>query len=181
MMDHQLLTTRCARAAFTLVELMIVVILMGIISASVIPAIGSVQGMREGAARDELGRMLEVTKARAIASGVPSGLQIDLNESSLTIVHLSDAGAVEELTDPLTLETRSVVLPSVYTGVTLDGFTNGDGAGGSGTIWFNYEATPHTRTSGGAMEATNSSNATIELSSGQQVIVHAYSGVVEMP
>lgn len=180
-MDRHLPTTRPVRAAFTLVELMIVVVLMGIVAASVIPAIGSVQGMREGAARDEIGRMLEVTKARAIASGAPCGLQIDLNESSLTIVRLSEAGSIEDLTDPLTLQTRSVVLPSVYSGVTLEAFANGDGVIGSGTIWFNYEATPHTRTSGGAMEATNSSDAMIELSSGQQVIVHAYSGVVEMP
>ncbi|MFG0314097.1 MAG: Tfp pilus assembly protein FimT/FimU [Phycisphaerales bacterium] len=174
-------TSRPVRAAFTLVELMIVVVLMGIIAVSVIPAIGSVQGMREGAARDEVGRMLEVAKARAIASGVPCGLEIDLNESSLTIVRLSDAGSIEDLSDPLTMRARSVVLPSVFSGVTLSGLTNGDGVGGSGIIWFNYEATPHTRTSGGALEATNSSNATIELSSGQQVVVHAYTGVVELP
>ena len=180
-MDRHMRTSRPVRAAFTLVELMIVVVLMGIIAVSVIPAIGSVQGMREGAARDEVGRMLEVAKARAIASGVPCGLEIDLNESSLTIVRLSDAGSIEDLSDPLTMRARSVVLPSVFSGVTLSGLTNGDGVGGSGTIWFNYEATPHTRTSGGALEATNSSNATIELSSGQQVVVHAYTGVVELP
>lgn len=160
---------------------MIVVLLMGIVAASVIPAMSNVQAMREGAARDDVARLLEMIKARAMATGVPTGLHVDLGDSSLAVVRLSDAGAIETLVDPLTLRDRTIVLPSQYSGVTVSQMTNGDGVQGSGTVWFDYESAPHTRMNDGGFEAMNSEAVIITLSSGNQVIVHAHSGVVETP
>lgn len=170
-----------SRGAFTLVELMVVVLLMGIVAVTAIPAMGNVRTMREGAARDDVARLLEVIKARALATGSPCGLQVNVSDSTLTIVQLDDSGDIESVTDPLTSNARTLDLPSTYQDVTIESVVNGDGATGSGVIWFDYEANPHTRSSAGVFESINTEPATIELSSGQVVLVHPYTGVVELP
>lgn len=169
------------RHAFSLVELLVVVMLMGILAAAVAPAMSSIQLMRSGAARDDAVRLLELARARALATGMPTGLAVDLSDSSLSLVTLTDHGAVEGVIDPLTEQGHSVVIPAVYGGVTLASMTNGDGVSGSGVIWFNYEAVPQTRASDGALVASNSDDATIRLSSSESIVVHAYSGFVEAP
>lgn len=174
------LTTSRTRSGFTLIELMMVVVIMGIISTTVLPAMGNVRAMREGAARDDLMRFIEVTKGRAVASGMPHGLQINLSDSSLTIVRITDAGTVEVEPDPLTNRDRAINLSSLYSGVTLTDMINGNGAGGSGTIWFDYESNPHTRSSSGVFLSLNSSIVTVAVSSGEFVVVHPYSGVLEV-
>ncbi len=170
-----------SRRAFTLVELMIVVVLMSIIAVSVLPAMQNLRTMREGAARDDIARMLEVTKARAMATGRPTGLRVSLADSTLTLVELGAGDRLSDVIDPLTQSVRSLVVPSTYPDVTLSSMTNGDGVSGPGTIWFDYEATPHTRTPNGIFNAYNNQFAQIELSSGQLVRVCPHTGVVELP
>ncbi len=166
---------------FTLVELMMVVVIMGIIAVSVIPAMGNVRDMRAGAARDDVARMLEITKGNALASGEPVGLRIDVERSELTMIHLSVAGTITPMTDPLTGQDRMVNITQTYSDVSLSGIINGDGSSGSGMIWFDYESTPHTRNPSGDFTAINDEPAVITLSSGSTVIVHAHSGLVEKP
>jgi prepilin-type N-terminal cleavage/methylation domain-containing protein len=165
--------------AFTLVELMVVVLLMSIVAVSVIPVIGNVQLMRNGAARDDAMRLLELAKARALATGLPNGVSVDLADSSLTLLQITDAGQVETVVDPLTYQSRSIVLPAAYSGVSVESMVNGDGARGSGVIWFDFEANPHTRESNGEFTELNDEPAQIVLSSQEAVVVHAYSGLVE--
>jgi len=168
------------RSGFTLVELLVVVVLMGIISVSVIPAMSNIRSMREGAARDDLMRMIEVTKGRAVASGVPHGMRIDLSDSSLTIIEIDDLGEVQVEFDPLTGGDRTINLAAVYPGVNIASMINGDGAGGSGTIWFDYESSPHTRDGTGSFTSLNTQAASVTLSSGERVVVHPHSGTLEV-
>jgi len=174
-------TGNLGRSGFTLVELMLVVVLMSIVAASVIPALGNVQAMREGAARDDIVRYLEIAKARAMASGMPCGLEVDMSSSSLTMVCIDDAGSVETLIDPLTADQRSLEIPTTYGGVTLDSFSGGSALSASGVVWFDFEAKPHTRSSDGTFVSLNSAAVTLELSSQQRIVVHPYSGVIETP
>ncbi len=175
------MSTRCThRSGFSLVELMIVVVIMGIISVSVIPAMNNVEEMRAGAARDDLVRMTEVAKGLAVASGMPHGVRVDLLVSEIEIVEINEQGSVEVKSDPLTNGTRSLDIPTIYAGVTLTDMVNGDGVGGSGVIWFDYESSPHIRTSQGAFVAINTQVATITLSSGEVVRIHPHSGLLEV-
>lgn len=167
--------------AFTLVELMMVVVIMGIVSVTVIPAMDNVRGMREGAARDDVARLFEVTKGYAIASGKPVGLRVALSESTLSIVTIDPAGGIVLLNEPLTGNARTLWVEQTYPGVTLTGFTNGDGVSGDGIVWFDFEANPHTRNPNGVFKSLNDDPAVITLSSSSTVIVHAYSGLVEKP
>lgn len=169
-----------SRRAFTLVELMVVVVIMGVLSAAVVPAMSNVRAMREGGARDDVVRMIQVAKGRAVASGMPRGLRVNLSDSSLTIVKITDLGDVEIGFDPLTNGDRTINIASLYSGVSIVDMVNGNGAGGSGIIWFDYESSPHTRNASGGFVALNTTNVTITLSSGEQVIVYPFSGTLEV-
>ena len=166
--------------AFTFIELMVVVVIMGILSAAVVPAMSNVHAMREGGARDDVVRMIQVAKGRAVASGVPRGLRVNLADSSLTILKMNDLGEIETGFDPLTNGARTINIASLYAGVSIVDMVNGNGDGGSGVIWFDYESNPHTRSSSGDFVALNASTVTITLSSGEQVIVYPYSGALEV-
>ena len=179
-MNQTSLPTRSSRRGFTLVELMLVIVLMGIIAVSVLPAMGNVQIMREGAARDDLARMLDITRSRALATGTPTGVRIDLNDSTISLVETENGTSITPLIDPLTYNPRMLDIDDTYTRVTIESMTNGNGDSGSGYVWFDFDATPHTRSGSGAFESDNQEQVEIELSSGQSVIVHPYSGVVEL-
>jgi hypothetical protein len=111
---------------------------------------------------------------------MPNGIAISLNTSSLTLVQVNDDGQVDTVVDPLTYQSRTITLPNTNSGVTIASMVNGDRDSGSGTIWFDYEANPHTREQNGSFIELNDEPALIELSSDEAIIVHAYSGVVEL-
>jgi len=181
-MKREQAKSRCIskQNGFTLLELMIVVVIMVIISVSVLPAMGNIRTMREGAARDDLVRMIEVAKGRSVASGMPYGLEVNLSTHVIRLVQVNSLGETEITYDPLTNGERTIDLSIVYPGVTILSMINGDGDSGSGTIWFDYEATPHTRNDSGAFVSLNSESATITLSSREQIIVYPYSGAMEV-
>ena len=172
--------TRSPQRGFTLVERMLVIVLMGIITVSVLPAMGNVQTMREGAARDDVARMLDITRSRALATGLPSGVRVDLSDSTLTLVQIETGITISPLIDPLTYNERVLDVDDLYDRVEIDSMTNGNGDSGTGYVWFNYDATPHTRLANGTFEANNDEPVRIELNSGQAVVVHPWSGVVEL-
>lgn len=168
------------RKAFTLVELLVVVVIMGIISVSVIPAMNNVSTIREGAARDDLVRYIEIARGKAVASGSPHGLEIDVASSTISLVQINQLGQIEPTFDPLTNTNRTLDLSSLYQGVTITSFTNGDGQSGSGILWFDFESTPHTRDSSGNFIALNNDPALIQISSDEVVYVYSHSGTLEV-
>jgi prepilin-type N-terminal cleavage/methylation domain-containing protein len=169
-----------SHAGFTLVELMFVIVIMGVVSVSVIPAMDNLQGMREGAARDDLVRLIEVAKGKAVASGRPFGIRVDLVQSTLTIVEINSQGSIQIEYDPLTNNNRVINLAALYPGVAISSLTNGDGTTGPGTVWFDYESNPHTRDQSGGFVMLNSNQVFIDLSSGDRVVIYPHSGMVEV-
>ncbi len=178
--DDVQLDLRSRSAGFTLVELMVTVVIMGIVSVAVIPAMDNVRSMRSGAARDDLVRYIHVARGRAVASGTPRGIQVDLADSSLTMVRLDRRGAVEPEIDPLTNADRTVDLSELYPGVGITDMTNGDGIGGSGIVWFDFESNPMTYNTASRVFTLNTQSVTISLSSGERVVIYPYSGTIEV-
>lgn len=170
--------TPISRAAFTLVEVMVTVTIMAIIAVSVIPAMDTVADTREGSARDEIIRMLEYARARAIASGQPCGVIAETIGSTITMVQLDDAGEIEPMLNPFGLDEETVEISQAYSGVTISSVDAQSDA--TGTIWFNYKGEPHSRNADGSFSQINISDASITLSSGAEIVINAYSGLVEV-
>lgn len=168
-----------AARAFTLVELMFVVMLMGILAVSVIPAMGNVTQMRAGAARDDLSRTLEFARSQAMSIGQPVGVRIDPEESTLELVGIDSVGEIIVLNDPLTTKPRIVSISDSYSGAEITGL---DGVeDDNAVIWFDFDGTPHTRSGDGSFIAFNDDPVEILINDDLLVVVHAYSGMVQSP
>lgn len=168
------------RAGFTMIELMVIVVIMAILAGTVIPVMDQSTQARQGASRDEVVRSFEFARAFAIAGGVPAGVAIDTSESTLGIVTLNDSGAIIPVVDRIDGQIKEADLSQHYAGVTIVSFVNGNGTTGDGTVWFDFQAEPHTRVqSSGAFDAVFNQNATLTMSTGTTITVHAGSGLVE--
>lgn len=169
-----------SRSAFTLIEAMVVVILMSIIAVTVMPALNNLDKARQGAAADELIRLLTQARALAMASGRPVGVSIDLEEDAALIVQISAAGdPPTPATDPMGQPEEAVRFAEQYSGVELVAMTQGDGASGSGAIWFRFDGEPQTRAADGALVGAFTQDATVELSGSKVVTVRRGTGLVE--
>jgi type II secretion system protein H len=88
---------RDSRAAFTLIELIVVMVLLGIAAALVAPHMASF--FRGRVLASEARRLLALThygQSRAVAEGVPVLLWIDAKHSSYGLVTQSSAGAPDD-------------------------------------------------------------------------------------
>ena len=168
------------RRAYTMMELLLIVVIMAILATSAVPMISKASDARQAAARDEVVRLFEFARGRAMAGGVPVGVQVDTSESSLRLVSLDDSGSIVGLADSISGGEMGSNLNAEFSNVRIDSLVNGDGASGSGTIWFDFLATPHLRNDlTGAFDEAFTQVATLTLSTGGMVIVHADSGFVE--
>jgi len=165
---------------YTLIELLLIVVIMGIVAVSAIPVMGQSIQARQGASRDEAVRLFEYARGRAIAGGIPSGVFVDVNNSTLRLVTLDDDESIINMLDPIDGGIKQTALSIEYAGVSISSFVNGDGTSGSGTVWFDFRAEPHTRNEiTGVFDALFAQNATVTLSTGTLIVVHANTGFVE--
>lgn len=174
-------TNRTGRGpgAFTLVELMTVVVIVGILAATAIPAFGTLSSSRRAAAGKEVARLLLVARSCALASGRPTGLKFDAG-SALTLVNIPTTGAAPTaMVDPMGQPEATVALPGLFDGVNVLSVVLGDSTSGNVTLWFAYDGTPQTRTSGGVLGSTWASDATITLTGGGTLTVRRGSGLIE--
>lgn len=168
------------RSGFSLLELMVVVVIMSILASSVIPMMSQSTQAKQGASRDEVVRYFEFARGRAIAGGIPVGVFVDTADNSLRIVTLDETGDIINAMDPIDGELKSVNLSDEFSGASINSFVNGDGIAGNGTVWFDFQAEPHTRDDvTGSFDELFTQNASISLSTGTMVVVHAASGYVE--
>jgi Tfp pilus assembly protein FimT len=172
-------TRSLRRGGYTILELLLIVVIMGIVSSAVIPVMNQSLQARQGASRDEVVRLLEFARGLAIASGVPVGVLVDMDTSSVGLVKIDSAGEITDVLDPIDGAPKQTVLSDEYAGVVISSMVNGDGTSGNGTIWFDFRAEPHTRDDvSGAFDEAFIQNATITLSTDVQIVVHAGSGLV---
>lgn len=168
------------RRAFTLIEAMVVVVLMSVIAVTVLPALGNLEESRRGAAAEELARLLIHARALAMASGEPTGVQIDLASDSLQLVHITSPGALPTpAIGALGQPEPAVLLSDLYPGVDIVAMTNGDGSGGSGAIWFRFDGLPQVRNTDGSLVGAFTQDARVELSGSREVYVRMGTGLVE--
>jgi len=170
---------RSRRGGYTILELMLIVVILGIVASTAIPVMNQSIQARQAASRDEVFRLLEFARGRALASGMPVGVVVNTSTSSMRLVTINSDGEVLDVVDPLDGRSKESDLTAMFAGVSIYSMVNGDGGSGDGTIWFDFRAEPHTRDEeSGAFDAVFSQNATITLSTDAQIVVHADSGLV---
>lgn len=177
-MPFRLWRTRRAAArtrnqAFTLVELLVVVVLLGILSIAAVPAINASQSMRSRGATQQMLRDLTFARQRAQATGITSWVRFDPVSSAYSVLSESGAGAGRgsalTITDPATTAPMAVRLNvAEFSGVTFQvSGLNGNEVG-------------FDRYGRGLLIDTSvmTANATITLSGGPSVNITARTGLV---
>jgi len=152
-------------AGFTLVELAVVIVVMAIIAATAIPSFSVAAEARGVAATREVERRLVHARARAGATGEPTGLRID-SSSSVTLVRIAASGASPTAAPSPTGEAGAAwLISSSFPGVLISKVIGGDGSSAtSQTIWFGFDGAPELRSSSGTLVGPFTQDASITLS-----------------
>ncbi len=168
--------------AFTILELMVVVVLMSILAVAVLPALGSLDEARRGGAADEVERTLVLARSLAMASGEPTGVEIDLAAQRFALVRITASGASPEpALDALSQPAAPVQMGATFPQVQILSLTQGDGSGGSGTIWFRFDGAPEVRAINGTLVGPFTQDALVTLSGPRTIAVRMGAGLVEQP
>ncbi|MEZ6243508.1 MAG: prepilin-type N-terminal cleavage/methylation domain-containing protein [Phycisphaerales bacterium] len=173
-------TTR--RRAFTILELMVVVLLMSILAVAVLPALASLDEARIGAAADEIERTLVLARSMAMASGEPTGADFDLTKQTVSLVRITSVGgAPEPALDALSQPVSPLRVGVTFPHVEVLSLTNGNGSGGSGAIWFRFDGAPETRAADGSLVGAFTQDAVVTLTGPKTVVIRMGAGLVEQP
>ncbi len=148
-----------------------VVLVIGIISATAMPALSQMTGMRRAAAGDEVERRLVWARSRAMGTGEPTGVRFDAAGDSLATLRIPSAGGVgQPVPGPGGSNIETVRLPSMFRGVEITSLT---GAPASGEVWFDFDGQPHERAADGGLVGPLSADVTVTLTGGGAVLVVA--------
>ena len=147
----QTLENRC-RTGFTLIEMIAVLVLVSILSVTAIPSLARLDSARDAAMMSECDRLLRFAQAAAVSSGLPSGLQIDLDAQTLAVITIGPDGHAVPLNRDVTGQQVLIHLPEAFGAATLvdAGVTGSLSDRGEVAIWFDYDGRPHTRDSDGS-------------------------------
>lgn len=160
-------------AAFTLVELLVVVVMLGVLAAVAIPSMASAQTSRSRAAAQQIGQDLTFARRRAQATGVVSWVIFTPVQSMYSVMAESTVtpgrANASTISDPATRTPMLVRLgQSGFDGVSIQSttLTNNE-------VGFDRFGRP-LLTSGVVM----TSNGTISLSSNASVTIAAQTGLI---
>jgi prepilin-type N-terminal cleavage/methylation domain-containing protein len=173
-------TDTSRRAGFTLLEVMTVVILIGIMSATVIPSLAGVRDARAAAAAVEARRLIALAREHAMLSGEPSAAAIDPDDESIALQWIdSETGTIEPMPDALGAGRPAVRLDRSFAGAGIASFSDGAGTPGPGTVWFGFDGVPEVRNESGVLLGIASSDSVLAMDDGSTVTVRRGSGLIE--
>lgn len=132
-----------AGRAFSLIELLAVVLIMGILAATIAPTLGLLGRGSARAAATEVERHLELARARATASGRPAGITFNPNQHYIELITEDQAGAINPFPDLTGAPRNPFNISGHYPGVTIRSFRNGRPGASLRTIWFDAAGRPH--------------------------------------
>ncbi len=166
--------------AFSLLEVTVVIVIIGVLAIGVIPALGSTGGARQAAAAREAHRLLTHARTFAMTTGQPSGVIVDASTDSLTPVYIpAGTSTVAAMRSSTGMESEALVVSESFPGAELLSCTGGDGATGLVRIWFSHSGTPQVRDEAGVLVSSFTQDASLTLTGGFTVTVRRVSGLVE--
>lgn len=157
---------------FTMVELAVVIVIIGVLAAAAIPAMAGLSSTKARVAARQLSRDINFARERAITTGTVVWVSFDLPGNSYTILqeHLDSPGrgGAAMLTDPATGRDFTQSLSSgEFAGVTITGVSIGDGY----EVGFDWRGRPRD-----SALAALSSAGSISLSEGNTVTIQPETG-----
>lgn len=166
--------------AFTLLEVMVVVVIMGIVSFTVVPSLSLVADANALAAAREIERLHVLARSTATATGQPAAAVPDLTAGSITLWTFEPGEpSPSRALDALGRSNEPVSLPARFGGTTLATIAGGVSHAAGERLWFAYDGTPEVRDSDGTRLRALDADATYTTSTGQVVVVRSVSGLVE--
>jgi prepilin-type N-terminal cleavage/methylation domain-containing protein len=171
------------KRAFTIIELVAVIVVASILAATVMPAVSRLGTMRESAGAWEIRRQLAYARERAVASGVPVGVRFSQADQTIELRAVSPAGGVTALIDALGRPEAALPFADRFSSnfiadaVTVTLPANEDRT----TIWFGHTGTPHARTALGVRAGDTSEDLRITVGDASTIVVASISGLVEGP
>ncbi|MCW5753886.1 MAG: prepilin-type N-terminal cleavage/methylation domain-containing protein [Phycisphaeraceae bacterium] len=164
---------------FTLLELAVVIVLTGIVAASVIPAVSSMTQTRGPAAAEAIARELGVARQHALNTGRPSAAHVDIAMSQIGLHELSpNGGNIQTMLDAFGQARPLLVLGDLFPGISLSNFEGFDGAFGA-WMWFGSDGAPELRSTEGTLLGLATHDARLELAGGETIVVRRISGLIE--
>lgn len=139
--------------AFTLIEMISVLVLVSVLSVTAIPAIARLDRAQDAAMLREVERQLRLAQTAAVATGMPAGIEFNLDTQTIQLLQLNPetlvqvplgrlgSGSDPALHLPQAFASASIAALSVH-GVAL--------STGIHRLWFAPDGTPHTREDSGS-------------------------------
>lgn len=168
-------------SAFTLIELVAVIVLVGLVAASAGPALSTVQRSREAAAAREVSRLLVLGRSEAMSTSEPTGVRIEPAAGTFELLIVPNGTGLPQIRkSPLGEPREALVVGIEFPGIDVENIVLGDGSSGSGgTIWFGYKGTPHLRDGSGVYLGEFTSDASVKLTGTGPISIMRGSGMVE--
>ncbi len=115
-----------------------------------------------------------------MASGEPTGVEFDLSNQTFALVRITSAGGgPEPALDALSQPAAPVRMQAAFPRVEVLSMVDGDGSGGSGTLWFRFDGAPEVRAADGTLTGPFTQDAVVTLTGGATVTVRMGAGLVE--
>jgi prepilin-type N-terminal cleavage/methylation domain-containing protein len=163
--------------AFTLIELVSVLVLVSILSATAIPALARLDRARDAALLNECDRLIRFSQAHANSTGMPTGARFDLDDQSVAVLTIGttpgSASSVLRAGTGLPIE---LSVSSAFPGASLA--SSGGQTSGTAVLWFDYDGSPQTRDSSGEHPLALTEEFIVRVSSGSEIRVQPSTGVI---
>jgi prepilin-type N-terminal cleavage/methylation domain-containing protein len=166
------------RGGATLIEVMVVVVIMSILSATALPAFSMLRDATQSAAVREFRRLLEYARSHAASSGVPTGVLVNVEKDSINL-QVFQNGSLEQVPSGTGGFMSELLIADVYDGADLTSITGGVSAAAGESLWFSFDGTPHVRTTTGTLVHTLESTVVYVFADGSTVRVHPVGGMIE--
>ncbi len=174
------------RRAFSLVELVAVMVIMSVLAAGSVTVLGGVSRMRAGGLADEVGRRLDFARTHAMATGGYTGMQFDLAAQELTLItEPLEGGAVATVEDVTGDMAPTLHANRVFDGAEVTRLVQGIDDPDARAIWFDPDGMPRAGNAVGAFKLAGgvfTRDATVSVEAGGEafeVRVRMVSGLVE--
>jgi Tfp pilus assembly protein FimT len=160
-------------------ELVGVMVVLGAIAASAIPAASAVGAFQAETVYAETRSYLTFARQTAAATGLPTGVRMNTSTQLMDYVQILTPGAPPTPMLDHNGLAREPVLIDRHGGACFQSITGTGEGGASRTVWFGHAGTPQQRETNGAYSQDAPGAIVITFTTGGTVVVQAHTGLVE--